>query len=382
MSWSPSATVTIGGIEYTGKALNGVSINYGRLNVWEQARASFATVELVNLTDSLETFNLNDTLTVQIVDSSGIDQLVFTGIVNDITNSTRVSNAQGKVSIQRISALGPFAKMSRAITTGAWPKEYDDDRMDRIFTAASVTIDTIDTPGIYEFTSVNHTAQDCYSLASYYANMALGYIYETTDGKVGFANESRRNNEADVDGYFLIPQGAIITSGITSNKTFTDVANDIVLEYKANATKSGTNATSISNYGRRAMDIITELEQGSQAQDQLDRYLALRSIPRTSLSSFTVQLELSALSNTQRNTLIGLYMGKPIEVQGLPSAIYNGTYKGFVEGWNLVINREQAALTINSTEAAYSLVPERWQDVLATLEWDDVGATIQWQDYE
>jgi len=382
MSWSPSATVTIGGIEYTGKALNGVSINYGRLNVWEQARASFAIVELVNLTDSLETFNLNDTLTVEIVDSSGINQLVFTGIVNDITNSTRVSNAQGKVSIQRISALGPFAKMSRAITTGAWPKEYDDDRMDRIFTAASVTVDTIDTPGIYEFTAVNHTAQDCYSLASYYANMALGYIYETTDGKVGFANESRRNNEADVDGYFLIPQGAILTSGITSNKTFTDVANDIVLEYKANATKSGTNATSISNYGRRAMDIITELEQGSQAQDQLDRYLALRSIPRTSLSSFTVQLELSALSNTQRNTLIGLYMGKPIEVQGLPSAIYNGTYKGFVEGWNLVINREQAALTINSTEAAYSLVPERWQDVLATLEWDDVGATIQWQDYE
>lgn len=382
MSWSPSATVTIGGIEYTGKALNGVSINYGRSNVWEQARASYATIEVINLTDTLETFNLNDAVTIEIVNSSGIDQVVFTGIVNDITNLTRISNSQAKVSVHRISALGPFSKMARAITSGNWPKEYDDDRMDRIFTAAGVTVDVIDGPGIYEFTSINHTAQDCYSLATYYATMALGYIYETTDGKVGFANESRRTDEADTNGYFQIPTGAIITGGITSNKTFTDVANDIVIEYKANATVSGTDTTSITNYGRRAMDIITELEQMGQAQDQLDRYLALRAIPRTSLSSFTVQLELSALSNAQRNALIGLYMGKPIEVQGLPSAIYNGTYKGFVEGWSLTINREQAALTLVSTEAAYSLVPDRWQDVLATLRWQDVGATIQWQDYE
>jgi hypothetical protein len=95
-----------------------------------------------------------------------------------------------------------------------------------------------------------------------------------------------------------------------------------------------------------------------------------------------VQLDVDALSTSQRNTLIELYMGKPIEVQGLPAAIYNGTYKGFVEGWNLTINSQQASLTINSTEAAYSLVPERWQDVLATLEWEDVDPAIQWQDYE
>ena len=34
MSWNPEATVTIAGTDYTGKALNGVSINYGRTNVW------------------------------------------------------------------------------------------------------------------------------------------------------------------------------------------------------------------------------------------------------------------------------------------------------------------------------------------------------------
>lgn len=382
MSWNPEATVTIGGTDYTGKSLNGVSINYGRTNVWEQARASFATIELINLTDAIETFNLNDEVVIKVQNSSGIDKTVFTGNLSDITNLSAFSSSNVKVSIHRISALGPFAKMSRAITGGSWPKEYDDDRMDRIFTAAGVPVDVVDTPGIYEFTSINHTAQDCYNLAAYYSTMALGYIYENTLGEVGFANESRRTNEADTNGYFQIPSGSILTAGVTSSKTFTDVANDIELEYKANAVVSGTNATSIANYGIRAMDIITELEQMGQAQDQLDRYLALRSIPRTSLSQFSVQLDVDALSTSQRNTLIELYMGKPIEIQGLPAAIYNGTYKGFVEGWNLVINREQATLTINSTEAAYSLVPERWQDVLATLEWEDVGAAIQWQDYE
>ncbi|NDB67548.1 MAG: hypothetical protein EB015_05975 [Methylocystaceae bacterium] len=382
MTWNPEPTVTIAGNDYTGKALNGVSINYGRSNVWEQPRTAFATIELINLNDVIETFNLNDTVIIKLQNSSGIDKTVFTGTISDITNLTAFSSSQAKVSIHRISALGPFAKMARAITSGNYPKEYDDDRMDRIFTAAGVTVDIVDTPGIYEFTTVNHTQQDCYSLASYYASMAFGYIYETTDGKVGFANESRRTNEADDNGYFEIPSGSVLTGGVTSNKTFADLANDIKLEYKSNATKSGSNATSISNYGNRAMDIITELEQGSQAQDQLDRYLALRSIPRTSLSQFTVQLDVAALSTAQRNTLIEIYMGKPIQVQGLPSAIYNGTYKGFVEGWNLVINRQQASLTIISTEAAYSLVPERWQDVNATLAWSGVGAAIQWQQYE
>lgn len=219
-------------------------------------------------------------------------------------------------------------------------------------------------------------------MAAYYAGMAFGYIYETTTGTVGYANESRRTDDADTNGYFAIPSGSILTSGVTSLKTFTDVANDIVLEYNNAATKTGTNATSITNYGTRAMSIYTELHDAAQAQNQLDRYLSLRGTPRTSLSRFTVQLDVAALSTAQRNALIEIYVGKPIQLSNLPTAIYNGTYNGFVEGWTLIIDREQANLSISSTEAAYSLVPERWQDVTATTVWTDIGAAIQWQNYE
>lgn len=381
MPWSPQPTVTIGGNTYTGDVLNGASISYGRNNIWDQARAGYAVVQILNLDDSLKTWALNDTLVIKVQNSSGVDVTVFTGTVSDISNQALSSSSIAQVSVHRITALGPFAKMSRAITTGSWPKEYDDDRMDRIFTAAGITVDVVDTPGVYEFTAINHTAQDCYNLATYYAGMALGYVYETTDGKVGYANESRRLNDVQDNGYFEIPTGAILTSSITSSRTFNDVANDVVLEYKANATKSATDANSIAAYGKRAIDVLTELEQAGEAENQVDRYIALRATPRTNLSEFNIPLELDSLTNNERDTLISTYLGLPVEINNLPTAIYDGSYKGFVEGWILNISREQAQLSLRTTEASLSLVPERWQDVSASLIWSAVTATVQWQTY-
>lgn len=382
MTWSPNATVTINGVDYSDKSLVGISVNYGRTNIWEQSRAGYATIDILNLDDVQEPFNLNQTVTIKIENSVGTDVTVFTGIINDITNATSFTHTAVKVSVARITAIGPFAGMARVITEGSYPKEYDDDRLDRIFTAAGVTVDVIDSPGVYEFTSKSIDPVNTYQLASYYAGMAFGYIYETADGKVGYANESRRTVEVSDNGYFDIPTEAILTSGITSKVGLSDLANDIELEYKANAIVTGSNASSIATYGRRAYDIITELEQMVEAQNQLDRYLTLRSVPRINLSSFSVQLDIPSLTNAERDGLINIYMGKPIRIVGLPTAIFPGTYSGFVEGWNLNIGREQATLTLQTTEAALSLVPTRWQDVSALTKWSDVSAAIQWPDYE
>jgi hypothetical protein len=383
MSWQPQATVTINGVDYTGKTLNGVSVTNGRSGIWEQARAGYANVEILNLNDTAEPFALNQSLTIKVKNSSNADVTIFTGVINDISVNSLFSSSNAKVAVHRIRAIGPFALMSRAIIGGTnWAKEYDDDRLDRIFTDSGVPVDIVDTPGVYEFTAHSAALGDAYTFAAKYASMAFGYIYETSDGEVGYANESRRSNEVDDDGYFTIPVGSILTSGVTSQISLVDVANDISLEYKANAIKTGTSAASIAAYGIRGYDIITELEQATEAQNQLDRYLALRAFPRISVSNFNVQLDVSTLTSGQLDGLIGVYMGKPIQVVGLPNSVYPGTYQGFVEGWTLTINRVQATLNITSTEAALSLTPTRWQDVSGTLAWSGVGAAIQWQDYE
>jgi hypothetical protein len=383
MSWEPQATVTINGVDYSGKTLNGLSVTFGRTTIWEQARAGFANVEIINLNDTAEPFALNHSIVIKVKNASNADVTIFTGVINDISVNSIYSSTTNKVALHRIRAIAPFALMARSIIGGtSWPKEYDDVRLDRIFTDAGVIIDVVDTPGVYEFTDHSSALGDAYSYAAKYASMAFGYIYETTDGKVGYANESRRLNDVDDNGYFSIPKSAILTSGITSQISLVDVANDISLEYKANAIKTGSSAASIAAYGIRGFDIITELEQGSEAQNQVDRYLALRAFPRVSLSNFNVQLDITSLTTSELNGLIAVYMGKPVQIVGLPNSIYPGTYQGFVEGWTVTINRLQATLNLTTSEAALSLVPTRWQDVSASLAWNGLSASLQWSDYE
>ena len=52
MSWLPNAVVTVNGVDYTDKSLWNVEINYGRNTVWEQARAGYATIQILNLNNS------------------------------------------------------------------------------------------------------------------------------------------------------------------------------------------------------------------------------------------------------------------------------------------------------------------------------------------
>jgi hypothetical protein len=322
-------------------------------------------------------------MVIQVENSSAVDVTVFTGKVTDITSNVNASGAIGTTVITTVTAIGPFGQMARKIIGGSnYPKEYDDDRMDRILTEAGVAIDVVDTPGVYEFTSRAGDPTDAYTLATYYAQMGFGYIYETQAGEVGYANESRRRNEVDDDGYYIIPEDYILWSGVSSNRTLNDLVNSVILEYKANATRTASDATSIATFGTIASKVSTELENLSEAQFQADRYIALRAIPQTNLSSFSVMLDSPNMSPGDIDIFLDMYMGKPIEILNLPNAVINTVYKGFVEGWVLAFNSVQANMTMTTTDSSLSIVPTRWQDVDPLDEWLDVGATVQWFQYE
>ena len=383
MTWNPNGTVTVNGVDFTGDTLGGVSITYGREIIWEQARASYAQVQILNLANTDNGFEINDLLVIKVQDSGGTDQTVFTGKVTDISAAVQQSGTVGEVVIQTLTAIGPFAEMARkVIGTSAYPKEYDDDRMTTIFTEAGVTIDVVDTPPVYEFTARAAAPADAYSLASLYAQMAFGYIYETTSGEVGYANESHRLIDANTNGYWNIPESYILWQGITSNRTLNDIINSIVLTYKANATKTASDATSIATYGEIAASITTELENGTEADYQALRYIALRAYPQTNLSEFVIQLDSPTVTNSDLDDFIGIYMGKPIEISGLPIPLLNATYRGFVEGWTLTFSQYQAQMILRSTDATMSIVPTRWQDVNASLIWSAVDPALQWFQYE
>lgn len=383
MTWNPNGTVQINGTTYTDKTLWNVQISYGRANILDQSRAGFANIQLLSTNGTHYNVQLNDTVVIKLEDSSAADVTVFTGKVTAVQNRVQASGSVGTSVITSVTAVAPFGQMSRkVIGSSAYPKEYDDDRMDRILTEAGVTIDVVDTPGVYEFTARAANPTDAYTLATYYAQMAFGYVYETPSGAVGYANESRRLNEVQDNGYWVIPENYILWSGVATNKTLNDLVNSVILTYKANATVTATDAGSIATYGTVQSKVSTELEKGTEAQYQADRYIALRAIPQANLSQFSVMLDSPVVSSADLDTFLEIYMGKPIEIDSLPNAVIDSVYRGFVEGWVLAFNQYQANMTITTTDSSLSIVPTRWQDVSALQKWSDVGATVQWFQYE
>jgi hypothetical protein len=383
MTWKPNGSVQINGTTYTNQTLWNVQVTYGRSNVIDQSRAGFASVQLLSTNGTHYNVQLNDTMVIKAKNSSNVDVTVFTGKVTDVRSDVSSSGAVGTTVITTVTAIGPFGQMSRkVIGDTAYPKEYDDDRMNRILTEAGVDIDIVDTPPVYEFTARAANATDAYTLATYYAQMAFGYVYETTAGEVGYANESRRLNEVQDNGYWTIPENYILWSGVSANRTLYNLVNSVLLSYKANATVTATDAGSVATYGSVNSKVTTELENLVEAQYQADRYVALRAVPQTNLSQFSVMLDSSYMDNADRDLFLSIYMGKPIEILNLPNALIDSVYKGFVEGWTLSFNSVQASITIISTDSSLSIVPTRWQDVSALQKWTDVGATVQWFQYE
>jgi len=379
---APDTTVSIDGVDYTNNSIDFITIGQGRSLVWEQARASYAQISLYNPSNTNWAFDINSTVVITSKNASGVDRTLFTGTINSFSGGIARTGSVSTVGLVQIIALGSFAKMSRTLVGGSgYSKEYDDVRMTNILTEAGVSIVEIDTPGVYEFEAYTAEVSDAYTLATKYADMAFGYIYETTTGQVGYANESHRTLEVFYNGYDTIPNNYINAYSLTSEKTSSDVVNDIYLTYKSNASKTASSSGSIATYGRIAANITTELENGTEAQYQANRYIALKAIPETSLNAFSIELLNPNITNADVDILLQMYMGKPIKIVDLPNSIIHTDYEGFVEGWKWSISRTAINLQINSTSSIFSLTPTRWQDVDAALIWSAVDPTLQWSQY-
>jgi hypothetical protein len=381
MTWNPNCTVTVDGVDYSSKTINAVSVTYGRTSYWEQARTGYATIEIVDWDNTDYAFEINDSVVVTVDNASAVARTVFTGKVTNIASRMVSVGSVEEVAVITLTAVGPFAAMSRTILSTSYGREFDSARMTNILTDAGVTIDVVDSPGIYEFDHTGSFVADAYSTAAKYAGMANGYIYETADGEVGFANESRRSVDVTANGYMTIPENYILWRSVSSNKSLGDILNSINLVY-GSGTKTASDATSISTYGLLGASITTELHHAAEAQELADKYVALRRVPRLNMSAFTIQLDSPNVSSADLDDLLQMTMGKALEINDLPVPLIPTNYYGFVEGWILQVTRNQAAISLTTSESSYSIQPTRWQDVSASLAWNAVGAAVQWATYD
>ena len=156
-----------------------------------------------------------------------------------------------------------------------------------------------------------------------------------------------------------------------------DVRNYVTLTYNNGNQVTASEIASIATYGTLAQNIDTTLKHTADATSQAAFYLALRAYPRAGFNAVSYQLGSPELSDSDRNSLINVFMGMPVNLTDLPTNM--GTaFQGFVEGWSFQAGYNSLSITLYLTPISYSLDSFRWNDVASSETWNTLNPTLDW----
>jgi hypothetical protein len=403
--WTPEWSLTVNGEgDFKAVTLADVSITSGRTDIYQQATAGYAAFTILNFDASAVTITLNDQVSIKVKDSTGTFVNVFGGYVTDIDLETVQAGTGGLIQNLKIIALGALSKLPKSLTTGVLTKDLDGVQIASILelllfnqwnevpaaetwagynpttdwtNAENSGLGEID-EGNYELTARSSDVTDVYSLVAALANSGLGYLYEDNQGRICYADSTHRNQALATDGYTSVSGNTALANGIKTSLKSGDIRNSVTITYKNNQTVSASSAESIATYGFQAQSIQTTLENGADASDQADFYLGIRAFPEAQFRSITFPLGNPEIDDTDRDSLLNVFMGLPIEITDLPSNIALGRFQGFVEGWTFRASYNNLSLTLTVSPTAYSLQAAKWDDVSALETWNTLSNTLTW----
>ncbi len=188
-----------------------------------------------------------------------------------------------------------------------------------------------------------------YNLASSYATSGLGYLYEDAQGRIGYADSTRRGQYLSTNGYVDLDGNHAIGPALSITKRAGDVRNAITIAYGNNSASNvtDTDPTSISLFGQLAATISTTLRQQADAEAQAAFYLLIRAYPEFALKQISFPLGSSEIDDADRDALLNVFMGLPLNIANLPNNMPNGEFQGFVEGWTWTAGLNSLNLTLN-----------------------------------
>jgi hypothetical protein len=341
--FNPVWQVEVNGVSYTNFVLANMTINSGRTNIYEQAQAGYCNIQLINIDQTNIEFNINNTVSISIKDSTNTFVPIFGGTIVDLAVAVAEVGNVGYVQNITIVALGALSRLPKALTDGVLPKDYDGTQIAIILedlllnnwtevaptvewttfdptttwaTAENVGLGEIDQPGNYELAARTSNRTDVYSLVSALATSGLGYIYESATGAISYADSTHRVTYLAANGYTDVSANEAIASGISIQTRAGDVRNSVTVKYNAtsSAEKSAEDATSIAIFGRLSQIVQTTLHNAGDAESQADFYLALRAYPLAMMQSITFELTNPEMSDADRDAMIKIFMGLPLRI--------------------------------------------------------------------
>ena len=404
--WSPIWKVTIDGTDYTDAILANLTIRSGRTNIYEQAQAGYANIQLIDLEQTAIPVGVNSSISIQVKDTTNTFVPIFGGTVVDIALEVRDVGSTTFTQTYSITALGALARLPKALTNGVLSKDFDGNQILAILTdllvnnwsevAPSITwagydptttwataentgLGEIDTPGDYELAARSSSRTDAYSLISRLATSGLGYIYEDANGAISYADATHRSQYLSTNGYVALTANQARAAGLRTETRAGDVRNNLTIQYGATSSSevSASDDTSIATYGSLSQIITTTLHDGVDATAQANFYLALRKDPQAIFSEITFDLTNPEVDNADRDALIEVFMGMPVAINDLPSNM-GSIFQGFVEGWAFQASYNQLSISLNVSPTAYSLQALQWNEISNTFTWSGVSPTLDW----
>jgi hypothetical protein len=406
--FTPDWKLTVGGVDYTDIAISDVQHQSGRTDIYEQALPSYMQISLVALNNQTLPFDINDSFDLQVKDSTGSYVSIFGGDITDVTVSAGATGSIATVIEYTLLAMGSLTKLTKEIWDDNIPQDEDGNQIYDILSsvllgtwndvpaasqwatydatetwanAINLGLGEIDQPGLYTMQHQPTTTDTIYNIVSDIANSAFGYIYEDNAGNIGYADADHRQNYLLTNGYVELDARHALGAGLSTIMRSADVRNDIYINYGNNYNQQvdATDATSIALYGYKAETINSRVHGAVDAQEIADRYIAQRAVPQPAFQSITFPITNPEIDNVDRDALLSVFMGMPVDIRNLPIQISNGQFEGYVEGWSWSTRFNELFLTINVSPVAFSQIAMRWNTTPITINWADVDANLTWE---
>jgi hypothetical protein len=406
--FTPDWKLTVGGVDYTDIAISDIQHQSGRDDIYIQPSPSYIQITLVALNGQTLPFDINDSLDLQVKDSSNTYVSLFGGDITDVTVAVGATGSIATVVQYTLIAMGSLVKLAKEIWDDNIPQDEDGNQIYDILSsvllgtwndvpaatqwatynatetwanAVNLGLGEIDQPGLYTMQHQPTTTDTIYNIVSDIASSAFGYIYEDNAGNIGYADADHRQNYLLTNGYVELDAGHALGAGLSTVMRSSDVRNDIYINYGNNygSQKTASDAASIALYGYKAETINSRIHGAVDAQAIADRYIAQRAYPRPSFQSITFPITNPEIDNADRDDLLGVFMGMPVNIKNLPTQISNGEFEGYVEGWSWSTRFNELFLTINVSPVEFSQVAMRWNTTPITERWNTLSPTLTWE---
>jgi hypothetical protein len=407
-AWLPDWKLTVAGVDYTDIAISDIQHQAGRDDIYQQPNPSYIQITFVALSGQTLPFDINDSLDLQVKNSAGTYVNLFGGDITDITVAVGATGQIASVVEYSVLAMGSLVKLARELYSASISQDEDGNQIYDVLSsvllgswndvpaastwagydptetwanAVNLGLGEIDQPGLYTMENRAAETDTIYNILSLIANSAFGYLYEDNQGNIGYADADHRQIYLLANGYVDLDARHALSQGLSTITRSGDIRNDIVINYGNNfgSQKTATSASSIATYGYKAESLNTVLHSAVDAQAVADRYIAQRAFPQPAFQSITFPITNPEIDNSDRDNLLGVFMGQPLNIQNLPAQISLGEFEGYVEGWSWSTRFNELFLTINLSPVAFSQVAMRWNTVPIGERWNTLSTTLTWE---